>query len=204
MIFFRNIKREIKRDTEVIPRLAVYLGKDRIGKIILSEHKIFEGYMLSLWHQKVQSQNIDYVLSYITGEGVGINKSTLKDKFVEFEKLYLQLVEEYLDTNINYDKLIGNLTILVNEAISLKDFEKAEWKSSTFKRIPKILAYIFSIWTLLNSSNFFDSKASDKKSYLFKPHPAQIISIFRMLGIGDDKEQLDRNLLKLKQAKENQ
>lgn len=183
------------RDTEAIPKLAIRIGKERIGKIILSEHKIFEGYMLSLWNQRVQAQDIEYVMRHLEGDGITKN---LKEKFAAFDKLYTQLVEEYLDANVNYDKLIGNLRVLVNDAISQKDFTRGEWKGNTFKSIPKILAHIFAIWTLLNSGNFFESKASNKKSYLFKPHPAQVISIFRMLGVGDDKEQLTKNLIEIK------
>ena len=49
------------------------------------------------------------------------------------------------------------------------------------RRKAELIAHICSLWTLLSSSNFYDIK---QKEYLFQPHPAQVISIFRMLGMG--------------------
>ena len=53
------------------------------------------------------------------------------------------------------------------------------------EKVPKLLAYIFALWTLENSSFYFEAQHhSNNTSYLFKPHAAQVISIFRILGIG--------------------
>ena len=48
---------------------------------------------------------------------------------------------------------------------------------------PILVAHIFALWTLLNGGEYFQMQG-DKKSFLFLPHPAQVISIFRMLGVG--------------------
>ncbi len=39
------------------------------------------------------------------------------------------------------------------------------------------------MWTLLNATNYFDLH-SDSEQFHFIPHPAQVVAIFRMLGLG--------------------
>lgn len=48
------------------------------------------------------------------------------------------------------------------------------------------MAYIFSLWTLSSAENYFDADETDanKNYYLRMPHAAQIVSIFRIMGIG--------------------
>jgi hypothetical protein len=57
------------------------------------------------------------------------------------------------------------------------------------EKIYEILAYLFALWTL---SDFYSNKLKCDTTkpltvpYLLKPHPAQIISILRILGQGYD------------------
>lgn len=37
----------------------------------------------------------------------------------------------------------------------------------------------------------------DPKIYLLQPHPSQVISILRAIGIGDNEEKLQNNLLQI-------
>jgi len=61
------------------------------------------------------------------------------------------------------------------------------WVANVRDKIPKLLAHIFVLWTLQNASHYFEAEGTNNKNtYLLKPHEAQIISIFRMLDIGDD------------------
>jgi hypothetical protein len=42
--------------------LGTILNSDPIGKIIINEHKILEGFLLALFNDKVQKHDINYVL----------------------------------------------------------------------------------------------------------------------------------------------
>lgn len=48
------------------------------------------------------------------------------------------------------------------------------------------MALIFSLWTLTSADNYFeaDEKDVNKNNYLRMPHAAQVVSIFRIMGIG--------------------
>ena len=65
------------------------------------------------------------------------------------------------------------------------------WPQSTQDKMHLLIAQIFALWTLKNSEYYFEMKegggsgqAESTRQYLMQPHPAQIIAIFRMLGIG--------------------
>jgi len=61
------------------------------------------------------------------------------------------------------------------------------------------MAHIFALWTLKNVEYYNTMKGVDNRdSYLLQPHPGQIISIFRLLGIGyKDSTNLNRNLVQI-------
>lgn len=44
---------------------------------------------------------------------------------------------------------------------------------------------MFGLWTLLNATNYFEIQGeSSDEQFHFIPHPAQVVAIFRMLGLG--------------------
>ena len=62
-----------------------------------------------------------------------------------------------------------------------------------------LIAYVFALWTLQNSQEYFDSSgdAADPKSYLLQPRAAQIVSILRLLSIDDKRNEIVRHLLQI-------
>src|SRR3990167_9855365 len=70
---------------------------------------------------------------------------------------------------------------------------QVNWSEEMMDFIPKLTAYIFAIWTLDNSAHYFDMK--NDKNTLLMPHAAQVISIFRMMGIGYDEKSEYKALL---------
>jgi hypothetical protein len=62
------------------------LEKDSFGKNIVSEHKIFDGFALSVFNTKTQSHGIDHILKSI--EGDLINKTKLRTRYDEFIAVY--------------------------------------------------------------------------------------------------------------------
>ena len=163
--------------------LGLSLRQSAVGNSILQEHKCFEAYQRSVFNEKTSKQDIEYVLRELNGEN--LDKKVLREYFDEFNKAYDQKVIENLSKKIDLAPLVQNVRVLSdNIFISTEDINRIKWNSSLREKIPKLLANLFALYTIMNSSDFFDNNDANTKSYLFRPHPAQIIAIFLMLGIG--------------------
>lgn len=185
---FKNSKG--KNGGRAISRLGTILNNDPIGKIIVSEHKIFEGFLLVLFNDKVQKHDINYVLQNISGDE--LNKEKLKKRYLEFDKIYTKLVKDYLKPDIDLKEYVANIDL------KYKSIKTDKWNASINEKIPSLMASIFALWTLNNSQNFYDNEGVENQDmYLIRPHPAQVISILRLFGNGDDKETLTNNLIEI-------
>lgn len=183
-----------QKGSQSIALLGKEFEKHQRGKTILDDYKIFEGYNILLFNQKTLKFGIDYVLSNVTG--TDLNVEGLRKKYEDFHETFKYLITE----NLNLE---NNVAVLIKKLYQILEPLKLKGKKLTttiYSQIPLILAHIFAIWTLLNSKHFFDSGSSqeDGEGYLFQPHPAQVIAIFRILGIGDDKEELVNNFAQIK------
>lgn len=58
----------------------------------------------------------------------------------------------------------------------------------------EMLAFVMALWSLLSIKEKVQSEDQD---FLIQPHPAQIIGIFRIFGIGDSEEKLENNLVQI-------
>ncbi|CAF3928132.1 unnamed protein product [Rotaria sp. Silwood2] len=59
------------------------------------------------------------------------------------------------------------------------------WDHSFRDKIPELLAYIFAVWTLKNTQHYNALRGIESaRAYLLMPHVAQVLAIFRILGIG--------------------
>ena len=176
-----------------LDKLSVILQQDKtgIGSTIISEHKTFEKISISIFHEKTQRQGIDYVLDNIKGDS--IDKHSLKKQYEEFYSKYQSLIKHYLDlkSKMNLDNLISDIKFMTG---SLKmDPDSLTWDGSIRAKIPIVAAHVFALWTLESADNYFESD-----NFLRQPHAAQVISIFRMLGIGSKNERLGNNLVQIK------
>ena len=181
------------KGTIEVGKLGALLEKaNNFGKGILDDHTVFDQFNAALFIQKCQKFGIDYVLQKIDGTNIRID--LLRKKYDEFDKTYKELVKTYLKKENKFTALVSNLKLLIG---NLKTGEKT-FNDNTNKTIVEIMVYILSLWTLLNSAKFFDSNDSEEaEKYLMQPHPAQIIGIFRIFGIGDEKEILTNNLVQI-------
>jgi len=194
--------------------LGSELDKDSIGKTIIAEHKIFTGFSLSLFNQRIPKHDIDRVLENFRGDQ--INKKKLKQKYEAFLELNKKLTTKHLrkDIESSVKELVQELKNLIKDCGNsgvwgaFKDWAKGEqneqekeinWTGNIKDSIQDFMAYIFALWTVMNATNFFELDANDenKESYLFIPHPAQILSIFRIFGCGDDNNSLQNNLVQI-------
>ncbi|CAF0898623.1 unnamed protein product [Adineta steineri] len=189
-----NYKR-FANDNLAISKIGTILNQDSmgIGQHIIREHKIFEGYSTSLFNEKTQRHDINYVLANLDGDL--INKDLLRKRFEEYHQVYQQLIKKYLKPDMKLEPLVSDIKLIIG--INKQHSDNIEWDTNKGK-IPKLTAHIFALWTLKSAEHYFDAKGSDNQdSYLLQPHAAQIIAIFRMLGIGDKKEDLNNNLVQI-------
>ena len=168
---------------EIIGKLGVLLKKSIDGSRILTEHKCFEAYNRSLFNRKTLSQDIEYVLKDLRGDA--IDKDKLGKSYSAFKMKFDSLIEDYLKPNIDFDTFKSNMNLFVSNI--QKSSPNGEFSEKTLEDLPILIAHIFALWTLLNAGEYFQIQG-DKKTFLFLPHPAQVVSIFRILGIGYERD----------------
>ncbi|CAF3338635.1 unnamed protein product, partial [Rotaria sp. Silwood2] len=176
--------------------LGTILNQDQsgFGRMIISEHKIFQGFSLSLFNQKINRHGIDYVLNAIKGDDVDKNK--LRERYNTFLEIYKKIVAENLRPNMQLDQLISDTKFITG---NLRDNSNTViWSSAVRKEIPKLTAHIFALWTLSQAEHYFEAEGlNDRDNYLVQPHAAQVVSVFRLLGIGDKNEELVNHLVQI-------
>lgn len=186
----------LTNDVKVFAKLGTLLDQEKngVGQSIIIEHKAFQGFALSLFNEKIHKHDINYVLRNIDGDLIDTN--LLRKRFDEYDKIYRDLIQTHLKINMRSDELISETKLIIAGIKQSPD--KIEWDKNIRSKIPTLVAHICALWTLKNANHFFEADDSLKKeNYLFQPHAAQIISIFRILGIGDAKEELKNNLVQI-------
>ena len=167
-----------------------------IGLEIITEHKIFKGQSISLFNQSTQRHDIEYVLRNL--EGNDIDKQLLLESFTLFDKTYKSLVKSYIskfersDKHTDKNKILGELVRNIKSMLEKMRINKIkkksyEWDANGRDKIIELVANILALWTLKNTDYFEQMKGVDeteRNNFLLTPHPGQIISILRLLGIG--------------------
>ncbi|ETO36876.1 hypothetical protein RFI_00186, partial [Reticulomyxa filosa] len=185
-----------------IAALATQLEEELtgVGKMIVAEHSVFKGFSVALFNQKTLAHGIDYVLEKIRAKGDPIDKSKLRKMYDEFNTKYRQFVQSNLSKVKNDPK---QLSVFANNARmcarGIKQIPGNEkWDASVRDNIPEVMANIFALWTLQQAQYYHDAQdVKDQNNYLVQPHPAQVISIFRMLGVEEKKTGLTNHLIQI-------
>lgn len=164
---------------------------------------------------------IDYVLEEIAGYEFGrpgglvdkfnpFGKAERKESKIDTEHLrsqYDNFLMEYGSYDAARNKFSGllgrflrpkpKIHIVRQELLELAREVKINKAKLTIRKIdqdkiPKILAYIFSIWTIEASESHFEQQSANpggaEKNFLRTPHAAQVIAIMRILGMGNFKK----------------
>ncbi|KAL4489791.1 hypothetical protein ABPG72_022431 [Tetrahymena utriculariae] len=194
-----------KTKANKMAQLKVRLQEDQsgYGAAIIEESEVFKGISLSIFNEVTQRHSIKYVIEKIRGDE--LETTRLEDLFQKFESEYQKIVQKnliFIERNTKSDKeiiedLVTNIKTIAKTKAVLKD-GKINWDKKVRQHLPSLLAQIFAIWTLLNTQYFQEvSDLENKQSYLFKPHAGQVVSIFRLLGLGYEKESLYNNLVQI-------
>ncbi|EAR87661.2 helicase carboxy-terminal domain protein (macronuclear) [Tetrahymena thermophila SB210] len=189
-----------------LAQLVTHLQREKtgIGIIIIEEHDIFKQQSISIFNKQVKEQGIKYVLENIKGED--LNKEKLDNVYNKFLKQYEDIVQNNIICIEN--KSQSEKIVIESLAYKVKSFAKKielknkqiKWDNSVRQNIPSLMAHIFALWTFLNMEYFKElthMAKEEKETYLFSPHAGQIISIFRLLGLGYQTDGLQNNFIQI-------
>ena len=178
-----------KKEKDTLKKLFISLQGDSIGEEVL-KHEHFKGLLIADWNETTARHGLKYILE--KSEGDMFDSDFLAKKHRQFQESYDKLISKYLKPKTNFtSEIVSELFAQlkkIQSSIKHKMDENTkkmrfEWSSKMTDFLPELLALIFALWTLDNAIHYFNMGASDK-NMLLTPHPAQIISIFRLLGVG--------------------
>ena len=207
-------RQEKGRGLGYLQKIADKLKEDSSGKgrMVIDHHSCFRGTMIAMRNQATSSQTINEVLDALrenlTEEDHPKSiddKGGLTQTYNAFKDLYDSLLEQYLLPGLDFDK--NRETSLAQLKQSLQDLvsklpkvtaPNPVWGHEIKAQIPEIMAHIFAIWTLRDSKAYFDAgDIPNRKECLKKPHPAQVVGVFRMTGVGLPDNQFDNHLVEI-------
>jgi SecA DEAD-like domain len=184
-----------------------------LGLDVINQQACFRGMSIALRNTRTSAQDIEYVLNNLTRKQTSgaitplseDKNNLLRSAYAEFQTVYDKLLTQYLKPEVRFDdNPTKHLKDLLN---SLKDFIQKDpvqadshhniiWNKAIIKKIPVMMAYLFVIWTLRDAKHYFEANSnSDSTHYLKKPHPGQVIAIFRMLNITEEGNGLSSHLV---------
>ena len=148
-----------------------------IAMLLINETKSLQGYSLMLRNEKTKRITVDIVLDRLQGDGIDDEyKSRLHQHYLAFTDEYWNIVERGLPC---VSETVQQLPLVALEFPRLQ--------CSVFEKIRHLLAVVCAYWTLENAlSNVVDSTEVDSK--LLQPHAAQIIAVFRLLGVDSESD----------------
>ena len=191
----RTYKEVNKKNKRALGILSDHLKEDKsgIGLQIIEQYPILEAERAKLFARRMQAHGINYILENLHDGDTNL----LEKLYNEFLKSYKRLVIDGLEqgreegNEAAIRKVTSSATSLTKKCVQ---FRKRKIKWDAYTRgilVPEILAHIFAVWTL-QKSQLHHENASKKEQkgfsdYLRQPHAAQIIAIFRILGIDEKK-----------------
>jgi len=209
--FLDKIKKA-ENDNIIIQKLGQLLDSDSIGKDIIDDHKIFNGYLDILYTNILKNFGIDKVLEKIECENLKLTndditgRNTVLDKkrLQEFHKKYSKNFDDYLRRNLNnskegskFESLLNSLKLKIPKNIKHSQ-TKIMWNRDMITDIPEILAIISVIWTLMFSKYYFEISSYERDDkYLKMPHTSQIVAVFCLLCADSESYRIINNLIEI-------
>jgi hypothetical protein len=173
-----------------IPTLGEALENEKTeyeseANMLLDEHPIFKSFVIALRNKKTKHFDIDYVCANLEANpnNSDLNIERIKDQHQQFQDEYWRYVNSGLALDASSDTtLVARLyndiyTTIIND--STIDYPT---------KVVKLAACFFAYWSVedrkrSNPAPLTEFNEETFKLELLQPHPAQIIGIFRLLGI---------------------
>mmetsp|Transcript_55824 Transcript_55824/g.116793 ORF Transcript_55824/g.116793 Transcript_55824/m.116793 type:complete len:2524 (-) Transcript_55824:513-8084(-) len=177
------------------------------GEQIVQSYDAFQGYRAKAFREKTSRFKEDYVLEQMKCTGQ-LDSPRLLVLFREFESEYKTIIANCLRDGFGdtagqavVQKLLAKVKGLRLEHTA----ESIKWTDQIRNAIPTMVAQIFAVWTFHHSKRFLTAMGGeDKESFLFMPHPVQVIAIFCMLGLDNPRSgrgstsDLERSLVQVR------
>ena len=164
-----------------------------IVSYIISEFPAFKAFVNKLIVNKTKHFGIEYALQHMNeskADGRNPTRIThasldkLRALYTEFDVYYKQLLASNLTSN--------SLQNLINR---VKEIATSE--ARVRRELPELLANMFSYWTLTKSDLKLVMESKDDE-YFMKPHPVQVLSIFRILSAEFSNMPIENHLAEIK------
>jgi hypothetical protein len=187
--------------------LGAALYGNENGALLVDTHPLLASEFAKRRRQKTQNQdNVEYVVEKLEGAFLTPKaKQSLKSKYEDFSREYESLLTQVLQSmadeekkRLTADEMVANIRSTV-AGCSIVQRSRSGGKelkitSEMTSRIPKLLAQVSSLWTLLYTKGYNEALGRSKSNAeLFRPHVAQIFCIMRILGIGYDQDVKEDN-----------
>jgi hypothetical protein len=207
---------------EMLQVLTQMQEANNVVDSLIRQHPIFQRFINGQLNRLTSSANIDYVLKEITTSVQDGSKAPLSEneklalmaQWTEFNKHYMQNIDKFIDPNAVAQikeefprdwlprwiaKSEAALLNMINSCITAAGGAFMIWGPSQMKQVPKLLAFVFTLWTLRHAvtSHYFHANEAHKDQ-LKRPHVAQIIAVFRMLCVSMNSPTLVNNLVQIK------
>ncbi|CAF4705954.1 unnamed protein product [Rotaria sp. Silwood1] len=111
------------------------------------------------------NERIDELLNYyktITNDnmvftklGTLLNQDKTEKRYEQFNKIYQELIQQNLKSNMKLDKLIETIKLI--EENRKQEPNEIEWDADIRRKVPELAAHIFALWTLKNVEHYFEA-----------------------------------------------
>ncbi|KAH3764756.1 helicase carboxy-terminal domain protein [Pelomyxa schiedti] len=192
-IFIEAFIQEFKQRHCSLYKLGCALIGDNSGMGIVVAHDS-SSLKAFLPHTRVfapETRSMEYILTKLEGED--IDSTQIAQLLVKFDSTYSNLRRMFLVADLETSqrsviKLIKNFSLTTEQNLGVPKVDR-QCTGEMTDSLPELLAHIFMLWTLSHAGNYFEIASfviddNDKDKYLYIPHPAQVVAILRMLGVG--------------------
>eukprot|EP00054_Salpingoeca_dolichothecata_P030815 m.253918 g.253918 ORF g.253918 m.253918 type:complete len:1412 (+) comp26724_c1_seq1:3775-8010(+) len=157
-----------------------------LGLEVVESFPEFQAVRTEKHNQRTAAITIDHALDGFKEQGKTFGEpvsdtaiDTLRELYNKFSTTFDSYLEEYLTGLVTKDlsTLVQNIKKQSQEVSAERDYAKIR------TAIPTLLAGLFAAWTIHTSGDAFRKTRPVNPNVLIKPHPVQIVAIFRLLSV---------------------
>ncbi len=167
---------------------------NNIAQRLVAEFPHFKEVMIMVWNEETSQKPAEDTINRIKAQhwvgGVEselfFDKNQLLQNYKEFEVEYKNLLGKYISPGADLN-VLANKIIELSESFQPLDIASG-WNENLKSQIPRILASVFTIFTVLKSGASYNRLESTSDSLgeklLMKPHNIQVLTLLSLFGCG--------------------